>query len=272
MSASTQSFKRFLPSPGAVAGGVFLLVGWQLVSMQFAPYRFPGLERLANSFWMVLSNQTRYDVAENLGYTLVRITVGFLIVMSVGSLMGVYMGLRDSVEDYLSPVVTTLLTVPSVIWAFLATIWFGLTDFLVPVFVISIIIVPYVAIQMWQGTQDVDQDLLDMAAAFGASQPQVWRDILIPHLTPYTMSTARLAFTLSWKLSLVAEIFGANKGVGVIVRNNFLSFQTDMIIAWALPVMFITFGVERLFQYLETRAYRWQDSDAGAQAGTQVVE
>jgi NitT/TauT family transport system permease protein len=272
MSSRTRTFRDLLPSPGAVAGVVLLLVGWELVSTQFTPYRFPGLERLANSFWLVLSNQTRYDVVENLGYTLVRILVGFCIVMSLGSLMGVYMGLRDSVEDYLSPVVTTLLTVPSVIWAFLATIWFGLTDFLVPIFVISIIIVPYVAIQMWQGTQDVDQNLLDMASAFGASESQVWKEILIPHLTPYTMSTARLAFTLSWKLSLIAEIFGANKGVGVIVRNNFLSFQTDMIIAWALPVMFITFGVERIFQYLETRAYRWQDTDTGTKAGAKVVE
>lgn len=261
----------YVPSIGAIAGVILLLVGWQLVSTQFASYRFPGLPHLANSFWKVITNQTPYDVVANLGYTLVRIALGFVIVMALGTAAGVYMGLHQSVEDYLSPLVTTLLTVPSVIWAFMATIWFGLTDFVVPVFVISIIIVPYVTIQMWQGTNDVDQQLLNMASAFGASERQVWREILIPHLTPYTMATARLAFTLSWKLSLVAEIFGANKGVGVVVRNNFLNFQTDMVIAWALPVMFLTLGVERIFQYLEQRAYRWRD-DSDTATRTQVVE
>lgn len=269
MSARTDTSATFLPSLGAIAGLLFLLVGWQLVSTQFPDFRFPSLQHLAEVFWLVISNQTRYGVVENVGISLVRIVIGFLIVMTLGTAAGVYMGLSQTTEDYLSPAVTILLTVPSVIWAFMATLWFGLTELIVPVFVISVIIVPYVTIQMWQGTESVDGELLAMAAAFGASQEQVWRDILIPHLTPYTLATARLAFTLSWKLSLVGEIFGSNSGVGVIIRNNFLNFQTDMIIAWALPIMFLMFGVERVLQRLETRAFRWRDADL---EGGQVVE
>lgn len=260
MSERTRTTDSWPVSPGAVGGFVFLLVGWQLVSTQFEPYQFPGLVHLGESFWLVVTNQTRYDVVANLGYSLVRIVGGFVIVMSLGTLAGVYMGLNETTEDYLSPVVTTLLTVPSVIWAFLAVLWWGLSEFLVPVFVISIIIVPYVTIQMWQGTKDAPQDLLDMATAFDASEGQVWRDILIPHLTPYTFATARLAFTLCWKLSLVAEIFGASTGVGVVVRNSFLSFQTNMIIAWALPIMILMVGIERTLQHLESRAFQWRDA------------
>jgi NitT/TauT family transport system permease protein len=271
MSARTKTWSGYLPSPGAIAGLLVLVVGWQLVSTQFPNYQFPGLPHLADSFWLVVSNQTRYDVGFNLGISLVRIVTGFLIVMTVGTAAGVYMGLNQTTEDYLSPVVTILLTVPSVIWAFMAVLWFGLTEFIVPVFVIVVIIVPYVAIQMWQGTESVDQDLLDMAAAFGASQEQIWREILIPHLTPYTFATARLAFTLSWKLSLIGEIFGSNSGVGVIVRNNFLNFQTDMIIAWALPIMFLMFGLERVIQLLERRAFAWRDADVGT-TDAKVIE
>lgn len=262
----------FLPSPGALVGLVVLLVGWQLVSTQFADYQFPSLQVLAESFWLVISNQTRYDVGFNIGISLVRIVTGFVIVMTLGTAAGVYMGLNQRTEDHLSPLVTILLTVPSVIWAFMAVLWFGLTEFLVPIFVIVVIIVPYVTIQMWQGTESVDQDLLEMATAFGASQEQIWRDILIPHLTPYTFATARLAFTLSWKLSLIGEIFGSNSGVGVIVRNNFLNFQTNMIIAWALPIMFLMFGLERVIQLLERRAFAWRDAEVGADTSAGVVE
>lgn len=271
MSTGTSQWRRLLPGPGAIAGLVLLLAGWQLVSTQFADYQFPSLLHLADSFWLVVSNQTKYDAGYNIGISLVRIVTGFLIVMTVGTASGVYMGLNQSTEDYLSPVVTILLTVPSVIWAFMAVLWFGLTEFLVPIFVIVIIIVPYATIQIWQGTASVDQELLDMAAAFGASQEQIWRDILIPHLTPYTFATARLAFTLSWKLSLIGEIFGSNSGVGVIVRNNFLNFQTDMIIAWALPIMFLMFFLERLMQYLERRAFAWRDAEVGT-TDAQVIE
>lgn len=272
MSVRTRPWPSYLPSPGAIVGLVVLLVGWQLVSTQFADYQFPGLLHLADSFWLVVTNGTRYDAGFNIGISLVRIVSGFLIVMTLGTAAGVYMGLDQRTEDYLSPAVTILLTVPSVIWAFMAVLWFGLTEFLVPVFVIVVIIVPYVTIQMWQGTESVDQDLLEMAAAFGASQEQIWRDILVPHLTPFTFATARLAFTLSWKLSLIGEIFGSNSGVGVIVRNNFLSFQTDMIIAWALPIMFLMFGIERVIQRLERRAFAWRDDEVGAETDAGVIE
>lgn len=271
MSTSTNRLRDFRPNAGSIGGILFLLVGWQLVSTQFAPYQFPGLLNLADSTWLVLTDQTQYSAAENFGLSITRIVLGFLIVMIFGSIAGIFMGLNDATEDYLSPIITILMTVPSVIWAFLAVLWFGLTTFLVPVFVISIIIIPYVAVQMWQGTNDVDQGLLDMANAFNADQWQVWRHILIPHLTPYTFATARLAFTLSWKLSLVAEIFGASTGIGVIARNYFLSFKTNMIIAWALPIMLLMFGIERILQYLESRAYQWQ-SNTGDRTSTKVVE
>lgn len=271
MSTSTNKLPGFRPSIGSIGGILFLLVGWQLVSTQFATYQFPGLVHLVGASRQVLTGQTMYSPVENYGLSLIRIVLGFLIVMTFGSIAGIFMGLNDATEDYLSPVVTILMTVPSVIWAFLAVLWFGLTTFLVPVFVISIIIIPYVMVQMWQGTNDVDQGLLEMASAFKADQGQVWRHILIPHLTPYTFATARLAFTLSWKLSLVAEIFGAGTGVGVIVRNYFLSFKTDMIIAWALPIMLLMFGIERVLQYLETRAYQWQPN-AEDKTNAKVVE
>ncbi|MDX1748197.1 MAG: ABC transporter permease subunit, partial [Halobacteriales archaeon] len=119
-------------------------------------------------------------------------------------------------------------------------------------------------VNMWQGTKAVDKGLIEMADAFKASRSQVWRHIYIPHLTPFTFATARLAFTISWKLSLVAEIFGSNSGIGVVVQNYYQNFQTNMIIAWALPIMFLMLVIERFLQRMEHRAYRWRPDAEGA--------
>jgi NitT/TauT family transport system permease protein len=263
MSVGTGDLRRFVPSVGSIAGVLFLLIAWQLVSTQFKPYQFPGLRNLADAFWLVITDQTQYSTTENLGISLVRIVLGFLIVMVLGTLTGVFMGISSEIEDYLSTYITVFLTIPSVIWAFMAVLWFGLTELLVPVFVITVIIYPYVTVNMWQGTKAVDKGLIEMADAFKASRSQVWRHIYIPHLTPFTFATARLAFTISWKLSLVAEIFGSNNGVGVVVQNYYQNSQTNMIIAWALPIMLLMLVIERVLQRLEHRAYRWRPEVEG---------
>ena len=251
-------WRELLPSPAVVASVILVLAAWQYLSTLFPSYNFPGLVHLVNAIWLIFTGGTDYNWVANYSVTLIRILLGFVIVMVLGSIVGVFMGTSSVFEDYISTFTVVMLTVPSVIWAFLAVMWFGLTEYVVPVFVISVIILPYVIVNMWQGTKDVDAELLEMASAFKFSRREVWRHIYIPHLTPYTFSTMRLAFAISWKLSLVAEIFGSSTGVGVIVNNYYQTFQTDMILAWALPMMVLMLGVEQIFEYLEQRSYRWQ--------------
>lgn len=255
--------RGMIPSPAVLASVAVVLGLWQLLSTTMPAYRFPGLVYLAESIWLVFSGGTDYDWALNYGVTLIRIVIGFVAVMVLGSPVGIFMGTSASLEDYLSTFTVVMLTIPSVIWAFLAVMWFGLTDYLVPVFVITVIIFPYVVVNMWQGAKDVDSQLLEMASAFNLDRSDVWRHIYIPHLTPYTFSTMRLAFSISWKLSLVAEIFGSSAGVGVVVNDYYQSFETNMIMAWAIPMMVLMLGVEQVFQYLEERSNNWQpDTEA----------
>ncbi|MFB6131679.1 MAG: ABC transporter permease [Salinigranum sp.] len=272
MSVGVKGWRRYVPSPAVLASIVVVLVAWQLLSMVLPGYQFPDLQHLVDALIQVLTYQTRYDPVSNIGMTLLRIVLSFVLVMVLGTATGVYMGLSKVTEDYLSTFVVVLLTVPSVIWAFLAVIWFGLRELLVPLFVIGILIYPYVTVNMWEGTKDIDPDLFEMAEAFGAHRSQVWRDIIIPHLTPYTFSTMRIAFTLCWKLALVAEIFGASTGVGVVIHTYYQNFSTDMIIAWALPIMFLMLVVEQVFQYLERRSYRWQPNAEVDSTDIEAVE
>lgn len=251
-----------LPSPAVILSVVLVLGAWQLLSMTMASYRFPGFLQLAESIWLIFTGGTDHSWVTNYGVTLVRIFIGFAVVMVLGSVVGILMGISTVLEDYISTFTVLMLTIPSVLWAFLAVMWFGPTDYLVPVFVIVAIIFPYVTVNMWQGAKDVDSNLIEMATAFKLGRYDMWRHVYIPHLTPYTFSTMRLAFAISWKLSLVAEIFGSSNGIGVVVDNYYQTFQTDMIIAWSLPMMVLMLVVERIFERLEQRSYRWRtDTD-----------
>jgi NitT/TauT family transport system permease protein len=97
-----------------------------------------------------------------------------------------------------------------------------------------------------------------MADAFKAPSMMRWKHIHIPNLLPFIFASSRLAIALSWKVALVAEIFGATAGVGYVINNFFQRLQADMIIAWALPVMLLMFGVERVMRRIAERSFDWR--------------
>jgi len=271
-SSTRETLARIVPDrvlpPSVVAVALFLVV-WQLVSLSFDPNTFPGLGRLVETVVTVVTSGGRFAFAEHVGPTLVRIALGFTISMSVGSVLGIAMGLYEPVEDYTTAPVMAIMTFPAVVWAFMGILWFGITTYVVHVLVIVLVVTPYVTVNVWKGAESVEQDLVEMAATFDATRREQWRHIHVPHLQPFLFASARLAFALSWKIALVAEVFGATEGVGYVISYYFQTLRADLIIAWALPVMLLMFGVERLLKRLETRSFEWRpelEESAGRRA------
>jgi NitT/TauT family transport system permease protein len=263
-----ERLRRHRPHPLTVASVVGVLVVWQLLSLAFPPYRFPGLGRLAENVAMVLSGSGEFDPLLHYGVTLGRVLVGFLVSFALAAAWGSAMGVRPAAEDYLGAPLFTLLTVPSVVWAFLGVLWFGLTEHLVPVFVVVLVVFPYMAVNLWEGVEAVDPALPEMARAFDASTVETWRHVYLPQLVPTLFGATRLGLAVAWKLSLVAEVFGAATGVGVVVKYHFENFDTGLVIAWAVPVMALMFGAEWLLRRAERRATRWRPDAA---VGREVV-
>lgn len=258
MSNSTRSkiteSRLFQPSIFTILA---ILVAWQLISTQLHPRDFPSLPQLVTNLEIVFF-AGQFDFVEHASITIQRILIAFVVSMAIGTTLGIFMGINEYADYYLTTPVMVVLTFPGVVWAFMAVMWFGITDYLVQVFVIAAIVTPYVTVNIWKGAQSLDPALLEMARAFEATTAMKWRHIHIPNLLPFIYASARVAFALSWKVALVAEIFGATAGVGYVIDNYFQRLQADMIIAWALPMMLLMFGVERIFKRMEKRSFAWR--------------
>lgn len=254
---------RIRPRPATVVSVLSVLVGWQLLSLLFPAYRFPGLVALAGDLRLVVGGGTPFDPLVQFGATVARVLVGFAVSFFLATIWGIAMGSWTALRGYLAGPLFVLLTVPSVVWAFVGVIWFGLTEFLVPVFVVVLVVFPYLTVTIWEGMGDIDESLSEMARAFGASRRAVWRHVYLPQLRPYLFGVVRIGLAVSWKLCLVAEVFGSATGVGVAVKYHFESFENGMVIAWAIPVMVLIYGADRLLRRLERYASRWQPETTG---------
>jgi len=85
------------------------------------------------------------------------------------------------------------------------------------------------------------------------------RKVLIPQLMPYIFSSLRIALSLSWKIALVAEAFGATSGVGQKLIYWFQDTRVDMMLAWGLSFMIVMALIDLLvFRLWARRSFAWR--------------
>jgi NitT/TauT family transport system permease protein len=246
------SLERMLP--GAITFAVGLCI-WQIVSLFFLPVYFPGPGVLVERMIAIYGDPASYVV---IGETLARIFEGFVIAMIVGTAVGLSMGRNHTVEVFFDSWIMVLLTFPAVCWAFLSVLWFGLSE-AAPILTIVLIVLPFVALNIWEGTKAVDKDLLEMGKAYGADRRLMLRRVLVPQLMPYIFSSLRIALSLSWKIALVAEAFGVASGVGQKLIYWFQDTRVDMMLAWGASFMIVMVLIDVIgFRWWARRAFVWR--------------
>ena len=256
-----------IPVNGTIVLFAGLLVLWQVVSLSYSASQFPGFIELIDAMGEIYNSEAQYKFWEHVPITIFRIFLAVAISMLIGVPIGIAMGANSDSLGFFRFYLLVLLTVPSVMWAFLGVTWFGLTEYLVPLFATVLALLPYVMINIWKGTEAVDKKLIEMGTVFDFSSLAVWRQIYIPHLMPYLFSTTRMVFSLSWRIVITVELFGTQAGLGFVINGYYLSQQNDMLLAWSIPVFLLMFGLERLIQRIETQKLGWRDSDQTQVAG-----
>ena len=190
--------------------------------------------------------------------TLLRIVVGFAITLVIGMAIGIVMGIRPYWESFFSDFVIIGLTIPSLAWAVIGVLWFGIKT-LTPVFATFMITFPFITINIWEGMKDVDKDLVDMGRAFGVRRGTIIREIYVPSLMPFFFASLRFGFAVAWKIVILAEAFGASNGIGYMILQSYGLFNMRHVLAWVVIftvlMLFLEYCVIRV---IEKRVLSWR--------------
>ena len=228
---------------------------WWLISLTLPHYILPGPPRVWASLTLISGNG---DLWANLGITLGRVTAGFVFATLVGLPLGILFGANRRLGDFFEPIIPVMNTVSSAIWAIFAIIWFGLSP-MTPIFVVLMTAFPLIVTNVWQGTQAVNADFVELAQALRFSRWKTLVKIYLPSILPYFFSGARLAFGFGWRVSLVAETLGASSGVGYRLRQASDLIQMDQVFAWTIAQVAMMLVIEiGLLQPLERYLFRWR--------------
>ena len=73
---------------------------------------------------------------------------------------------------------------------------------------------------MTEGARSIPRQHLDVAAIFGSNECQLWRDVIVPYVTPYAMTGIKQSIALSMVGTLVAEFFLNPDGMAAVLLEG----------------------------------------------------
>jgi NitT/TauT family transport system permease protein len=194
----------------------------------------------------------------NLGATLARVALSFVLAMSLGSAIGYVMGrvrLADRIGD---PWLILLLNLPALVVIVLAYVWAGLTE-AAAIAAIAVNKLPTAVVTMREGARALDRSLDEIAIAFAIPRLRAFRHVILPQLAPYIAAAARSGLSLVWKIVLVAELLGRPNGVGFEIGVAFQLFDIPLLLAYSLTFAAVVLLIETLLlQPFELRVSRWR--------------
>jgi NitT/TauT family transport system permease protein len=237
---------------------IAVLTLYELVarSGHFAPALMPPLGVVGLT---LLDSLLDGSMFEHAAATLYRVLSGFALAVFVGLPLGVLMGRFRPVENFVLPLASALMPIPSLAWIPVFILWFGLGN------TVTILIVFYAALfpmllNTWSGVRAVNPIWLRAAGAMGANENALFWKVIIPGASPFIIAGLRQSFLRAWVAVIGAEMLAAsNYGLGWVIFDAKEFLNTDVMLSSLVVIGFIGFVTERLvFGSLERATiYRW---------------
>lgn len=241
---------------GLRAGSIVaMMIVWWVMTFFFSASLVPRPSETLLEVGSIVSSGSFFS---EMGATLRRVGVGFGIAMLISIPLGILMGTVKSLENFFEPPVILGLTMPGLVWAVLAIMFFGLNETSAYA-AVAVTILPMLAISLWQGTKSIEKDLIDMSTAFHASAWSKVVDVILPQLISHILAAIRYGLGLAWKVVVVVEMFGFSNGVGYQVVRGFNIFSMKTVLAWAITFLVVMIVIEfGIIGCLESRVTRWR--------------
>ncbi len=194
----------------------------------------------------------------DLGVTLTRVAVAFVLAMAAGIALGMLMGARERVNQLLDGGLILFLNLPALVVIILCYVWFGLNE-TAAILAVAVNKIPNVIVVMREGTRAAGRELLQVAQVFHVPPLRRFLVFFLPQLYPYIMAAARNGIALIWKIVLVVELLGRSDGVGFQLSVFFQLFDIAGILAYTLAFVAVMLTIEMaVLAPLERRLTRWR--------------
>ena len=252
-------WQRWEPHILGVGSIILLLLVWELlpriVTLKAGTQLFFATpSQIAGTLWRLFATGA---IWQPLAVSASGFAVGLALAIAVGLPLGILLGRSRTLSAMLDPFVTAFNATPRLVFLPLVVLWFGLGLWSKVVIVFIGALFP-VLINTYEGVRNVDKVLVNVVRSFGASEWSIARLVVLPNALPYIVAGVRLAIGRAILGVVVAEFFGSEAGLGVMMVQASGKYQVDVVFAGLIVFAALSLVMTSAVQLLERRLSRWR--------------
>ncbi len=181
------------------------------------------------------------------GVSLLRVFGGFFVGCFSGALLAVLSSVSKMADAIITPFIRIIRSTPVTSFIILVMLWLSYTY--VPVFISGLLVTPIMYMNLREGINETDTQLLEVAKIFRFGRLKTVRIVYIPSVKPYFVSAAVTSLGLAWKAGIASEVLCLpTNSVGREIYYSKLYLETPDLFAWTVVVVVFSFFFEKLFE------------------------
>lgn len=184
-----------------------------------------------------------FTLVKGTAFTLWRLFLGFLLSLTIGLIIGLFMIKFEQFGKTMSSFAVGLQSFPSIAWIPFAILLIGFSDFGI-LFVVVMSSVFSVMLSTYSGLRNVPPIYIRAARNMGAKGFSLFRYVLIPAATPTLIMGMRQAWSFAWHALIGAEMLITTLvGLGYILAvgrefSNMSQIIATMIVIFTIGLIF----------------------------------
>ena len=245
-------------------GGVLaLLVAWEVLPhivkiSEGTKLFFTTPSQVVGTLWNMFATGTIWTP---LGVSASGFALGLGIAIAIALPLGVVIGRSATLNAMFDPFITAFNATPRLVFLPLVMLWFGLGLEAKVVIVVIGAMFPLL-INTYEGVRNADKVLINVVRSFGANEWDIARLVVLPNSLPYIVSGLRLAIGRAVLGVVVAEFFGSEEGVGVMMVKAAGRYQVDVVFSGLIIFTVLSLLMTGLVKIGEDRLTRWRPQHA----------
>lgn len=189
-------------------------------------------------------------------YTLYTTLVGFGLAVVVGVLLGAAIGSSRLVYRGLYPVLIGFNSIPKVALVPILVIWFGIGT--VPAILTAFVISFFpIAVNVATGLATIERDMTDVLRSLGATKRDILLKVGLPRSMPYFFASLKVAITLAFVGSVIAETVASNQGIGYLMLSASSNYNVPLVFAGLVVLSILGVVMYVAAAALERRTSAW---------------
>jgi 1,4-dihydroxy-2-naphthoate octaprenyltransferase len=197
------------------------------------------------------------QIFTDLGISLFRISVGFLVGGVPAIFLGLVMGMNPMVRALAHPIVASFYPIPKIALLPLIIVMLGLGE-ASKIATIAASVFFLVVLNVAASVQQIDARHFEVARSFGAGARSQFWTVALPASVPGIMGSIKLGVGFALTLIVGIEFVGASEGIGWLIWRSYEIYAIDRMLAALVVIALVGWGITVLLDEIERLLLPWQ--------------